>query len=495
MSRSSLLGIRTMVSPASVLPQASLFAMVCLVAGCVADNAVPTIDEAPADSISEALWLDNTATLWPWGAINVCFQGFTTAERSAIRTIVENGWDRAAHLNFKGWLTCPVVDAATSDLIVVSLGAVGIAGGHSVCANATPQSCAGLTGKARSGDFNRITFANATPAAKTVLHEFGHALGFLHETDHPTGCIQRTSGGTSLENEGDPGSVMAAFTNCNEATALSTWDILGARRVYGLKAPGMIAGRNNLCANIFGGSTGEGANIVGWPCEGFSWNQQWRRDNNSLLLKAQLGSTTRCLNVKGGVVGTGFTPLVSWSCNEAFTNEQMRLRGMDWRAMGNRCMQAASASQSSEIFLHSCTNGPLQKWDFFEKDRRIRLSGTNLCVNVPNANTADGTKLILWPCSTGTPFSNEVFTFANGRIMFGTKAFNIAGGTQADGNRLVLWPPASGAPHHNEQFTVSGQIRVLGQCLDMSDSAAPDGGQLGVRACSSSATQVWEYWW
>jgi hypothetical protein len=171
----------------------------------------------------------------------------------------------------------------------------------------------------------------------------------------------------------------------------------------------------------------------------------------------------------------------------------VRFRAVEWRAMGNRCIQAESNAAGSKIALERCTGGGLQKWDFFEQDRRIRLNGTTLCVEVPNGSTTNGTELALATCSTST---NQVFTFANSYIKFGSKALNVKSGTTASGNRVILYTPASSPPpHHNEQFSIAGRFTMMDQCIDTEVPAAKNGTKIGVRPCGSAGTQLWEYFW
>ena len=447
------------------------------------------------------LWAASSYTRWPGGVVPVCFQGFTTAQRNRIRAAAENSWERAAMVNFFGWGTCPTLNSETTNLLVFSIQADlnGAAGDSSICTNENVASCniAGL-GQAASGDYNRIRFISGDPATGAVIHELGHVLGFIHETDSSTMCTQRTSGGVSLENEGDSeNSIMVAFGSCHDATTLSDWDVLGVRNEYGTHIPGNIVGVNGNCLNIQGGSTTIGANIIGWSCQGAPWNNIWKRNyTGSLLLQASTDSTYRCLNVKGGTVGTGFTDLISWSCSSEWTNEHFHFTGVEWRAMGGRCIQAENDTSGSRIALERCTGGPLQKWDFFEGDNRIRLHGTSMCVNVPNNNTANGTELILFPCSTGAPYANERFVFADSFIQYGSKVFNVRYGTMASGNRVILWDKSS-TPNYNDQFSILGPLTALGQCVDTYDTSshAFEGVKIGVRPCNGSNNQNWEYFW
>jgi hypothetical protein len=263
--------------------------------------------------------------------------------------------------------------------------------------------------------------------------------------------------------------------------------------LYGQKPPGSIAGLNGLVLNIQGGVTTTGTPIIGWP-NAAAWNDSWKRiSDTSLLLKAQTGSTQRCLNIQGGTVGTGTTPLISWSCSEAFTNEQFHFLGVAWRAMGTRCIQADSATSGAKLSLQACGSSSLQKWDFFEGNRRIRLNGSNLCVNVPGGSTTLGTELTLATCSTST---NQIFGFSNGFINFSNRCFNVLGGTTASGNRLALWDGCTVSPPlHNEQFTIRGPITGLGQCIDIVGGVPSDGVGIGVSPCTGAARQTWEYFW
>lgn len=461
-------------------------------------------DEASESGGSQVqpLWESTGTTHWS-GNVPVCFDAAVSAgARKLIQDTLENGWEAAGALNFNGWGTCGTINNLTTNLIQVRTGIGGDTGHEYKCTDAT--NCVDWFGKAPAGDFNRIDFLLGTPATLTILHEFGHALGYIHETDSPSFCIQRTSGGTSFEYEGDyTRSVMAAYVGCNTATQLSAWDIIGLRASYGFKPPGTLVGVNGLTPNILGGGTNLGAPIGAWDGYGF-WNNTFkRRSETSLLLTANNNGVERVMNVQGGVTSpTALTPIISWDVGESDANSQFVFQKMNWLAMGNLCVVVDTATAGAELFIAPCNEGAasLKTWDFFNGDRRIKLNGSNLCVDVPGGATADGTRLKLATCSTA---ATQKFTFSNSKIVYGGKNFNVSGGTITSGNRIILYTASDS--HLNSRFTIMGQVRSLGQCLDMS-SAPALGVQLGVRTCNAgngsnfvaakaTNTQIWEYFW
>ncbi len=490
------------VQPAAVV-RSALVAAAVLTSACGGGYATDSDESSEnVDSQSQALWESTGAPHWS-GNVPVCFDASVSAPaRKVIQDTIENGWEAAGALNFNGFGTCGTIDAQTTNLIQVRTSIAGSNGHEYKCTDAV--NCVDFFGKAPAGDFNRIDFALATPATLTILHEFGHALGFVHETDESAFCVQRTTGGTSLEYEGDyRNSVMAAYVGCNTATQLSSWDIVGLRASYGFKPPGTLVGVNGLTPNISGGGTNLGAPVVAWDGYGF-WNDTFkRRSETSLLLTANSNGVERVLNVQGGVTSpNALTPIISWDVGENDANSQFVFQKMNWLAMGNLCVVVGAASAGSELFIAPCNEGAdtLKTWDFFNGDRRIKLNGSNLCVDVPGGATADGTKLKLANCSTA---ATQKFTFSNSKIVYGGKNFNVSGGTTNSGNRIILWT-ASDA-HLNSRFTIMGQVHSLGQCLDMSGAPAL-GMQLGVRTCNAvngsnyvavkaTNTQVWEYFW
>jgi len=442
------------------------------------------------------LWQFTGAQPFPAGAIPVCFKASVPAAlRTTVQRLIEESWESAANINFTGWQGCPAS---------IANGTVSVEVDSTLPNNYVGQTIRTLN---PSSSVTAVKFKTSSPSNRTVIHEFGHVLGFAEENQADNDCTQRTSGATSLEVDGDVSTSIMTQSACGFTSAtLSAWDIIGARKLYGLKHPGTISGNRGLVLNVQGGSTAQATPIVGYQLTPNVWNDRWKRPSTpvtSLLLRANPGVAGvgyRCLNIKGGSVSpTTPTPVVSYACDEAHLNSRFEFQGIQLLAMGNRCVTAeprtdGTVGVGSKIAIRGCTVGnSRQAWDILKGNRNIQLGGTNLCVNVPGGSTALGTQVELATCSSAT---SQVFAFEVSHIIFaGSVCLNVLGGSAADGSRIGIYNECL-TGHQNEVFTARGQIRGLTQCIDMNTTGTPsDGVPIAMKPCSPAATQIWEYYW
>ncbi|WP_117207980.1 PQQ-dependent sugar dehydrogenase [Allorhizocola rhizosphaerae] len=113
-------------------------------------------------------------------------------------------------------------------------------------------------------------------------------------------------------------------------------------------------------------------------------------------------------------------------------------------------------------------------------------SSSGKCVDVSGASSADGTKIHLWTCNSGT---NQQWTIgADGTIRSLGKCMT-ANGT-ADGALVQLWACNGGT---NQQWTsgADGTIRALSRCLDANGGSSADGTQLIIWTCHGGTNQRW----
>jgi hypothetical protein len=467
------------------------------------------LDEAPGegDAIEEAapqpLWVRSGAVKWPDGVIPVCFEDFTSTQRTAMRRLIETHWEGAANVTFTGWSFCPSTKPADTVAISVNTGLSGL----------------GLStiGKANDGF---VQFKSDTPSTKTTVHEFGHTLGFDEENASTTAPCPNTSTGTSLEWQNDVANSVMTQTACLAAfNGLSAWDTMGVRRFYGQRQGGSLVGIEGRCVRMPFDEFG--TVIKALDCGGGGATSergiQWRRLSpySNLLITMDQLIENACLAENTDVTpdANGFRPLTARACDAASAVQNFQFIGVEWRAMGNMCVAADGTSAGSKLSLRTC-GGARQQWVFFDKlpatspirsasAGRIQLAGTSMCVNVPDDNPAPGAELTLASCTT-PGVSAQTFTFFNGFISHknrngGPTCMNVSGGRTTSGSRIIMWNGCSSVspPNFNEQFTVRGRITRGANCVNLSGGSPAHNKSIGTAPCAATpaANEVFEYFW
>jgi ricin-type beta-trefoil lectin protein len=466
-----------------------LLALTIASAGCALDTDEPSSDGDETITLKEPLFEQIGVERWTvvGGHIPVCFDGTVPdALRTQVRDAITNSWMRVANLDFNGFGNCPVQMAGKVKVIVnTGLGALG------------DTSPAGYPGANSS---SLVQFGSDTPSQKTIIHEFGHVLGFIHEhlDNNPLTCTQRMNGtGFQLSPFDLPSSIMSQ-TACNSAQVLSPLDIMGVQRAYGERLTGSAVGLNSQCVDVPPGAPA-GTTVRYSHCTSGS-NQRFRRTTNRHLFIPSLANSF--LDVRGGalvnhaVVQTFFqhTPPSNIE-NQQFSFDRVAVVGV-----GNKCADVPGFAffPGTQLQIFTCNGGINQKWTVLPDG--VVMNG-DFCWDVPGGQTANGTILQIFGCNGG---NNQKFVFTpSGQMTFGGKCVDVQNGLPNDGAKLQLFTckAANDSSRFNQRFHLTGPINVgpffnVGNpvCLDIPGANTADNVTAQVFACHGGANQIWDFY-
>jgi hypothetical protein len=434
---------------------------------------------------------------WPGGKVQVCWRAdaddhdYFANNARLVRDLVENGWGRAANIQFSGWGVCPTFTNDDDPPRTVQIHWSEDDGGKG------PHADYGYFIDKRT--FVRLRniedYNDRTQFPGDVLHEFGHALGFGHEQNHP----QR---GSQAAGVCDPAVTVTAealtpfdqysvMGYCSTAlNTLSPLDIVGAQNEYGRKPAGALVGLGNRCLDIPSSSPAIGTPLQVFTCNGTP-NQVWSYASDATL-SATTSGQQRCIEVPNSALSPNSGTILKTDTCNARGNQLFGFKNMELRGYGDYCVDVPSANYAAGQFvqLSGCNGGGNQQWSLID-GRSIKSGASNLCLEVPNATAAVGKLLRLASCTYGAA---QRFTFTSlGEMRFGGLCVDARTDT-TPALQLYTCKP-NDVNKRNQQWYLSGPIHGLGgQCLDIRGGRGYDGSPVQLFPCTGGDNQRWNYY-
>ena len=129
----------------------------------------------------------------------------------------------------------------------------------------------------------------------------------------------------------------------------------------------LVSAASGRCADVVGGSTANGAEVIQYTC-GSAANQQWRlTDRGDGYVNVVAVHSGRCLDVSGASVADG-AAVIQYTCGSG-TNQQWQLRpvGGSYQLVARhsgKCLDlpASSGANGTRLKQYACTGGANQLW-------------------------------------------------------------------------------------------------------------------------------------
>jgi hypothetical protein len=129
----------------------------------------------------------------------------------------------------------------------------------------------------------------------------------------------------------------------------------------------IVAVHSGKCLDVFGVSTGDGADVIQWGCWG-GQNQQWRLDGRPGNYLVRAAHSGKCLDVAGGSTANG-ADVIQWACHGG-NNQRWRLDyvgGGKHRLVAvhsGKCLDVSGASgaDGADVIQWTCHGGTNQQW-------------------------------------------------------------------------------------------------------------------------------------
>ncbi|KAJ7922572.1 ricin B lectin domain-containing protein [Mycena leptocephala] len=167
-------------------------------------------------------------------------------------------------------------------------------------------------------------------------------------------------------------------------------------------------------------------------------NQQWTLTGSTSI---QWSEESSCLDLTNGDVTSGNVMQI-WACTKGPNQSWALTTGVLETTIktiisDTVCVTAPTNANGGEVVTEPCDGSASQLWT--ASGFGLVIYG-DMCLDVPNGNTAIGTKLQIWACTPGDANQQLFFDLEHGSIQWGNKEMcvDLTNGSLANGNQLQM---------------------------------------------------------
>jgi GH25 family lysozyme M1 (1,4-beta-N-acetylmuramidase) len=167
--------------------------------------------------------------------------------------------------------------------------------------------------------------------------------------------------------------------------------------------------------------------------------------------------------------------------------------------ISNECLTIPTAAQGTPLGLAQCGSTQAQQWRLLyphalnpargSRPTALLNPWSGMCLADPGFSTANGTRVVLWPCNG---YNNQSWTLPAGPLTSQIPGMcaDDSGGQTANGTKIVI-SACDGSPEQAWQAGTDGTVRSGGKCLDVAHGATATGSVVDLYTCNGTAAQQW----
>ena len=263
----------------------------------------------------------------------------------------------------------------------------------------------------------------------------------------------------------------------------------------------LVNPQSGLCLDDPSGNTGNGTVLQIWTCNGLP-AQRFRVYDAGFYPPAGVVTLPggQCLDVAGNDNGGSGAPVDVWDCQPWAADQHWTHNPDGSLATLGRCLDIAGdgTAVGTKVVLNDCGGGHAlaERW-VQQANGSLLNPASDLCLDDPSGNTANGTQLQIYTCNNLSP---QVFHVTAGSPVTAlnngsgpTKCVDVLGDdTGGNGTPVDLWDCQGYANDQHWTVNADGTLRALGRCLDIDGNGTASGTKVELYDCDGAGGQQWQ---